>query len=73
MKITDYDVNIIKVNNEYLVAIPYEDTKVCRMSISPYDALPINDSVIANKIARKAGGTVVVFNQITGRTSIKQS
>ena len=67
MDVHDYDFWLVKVGNEYLVAVAYEDTRMCRWSISPFDALRFVDVNDAIRIAQSAGGQIVKFNSITGR------
>lgn len=64
--IDSYNVWLVRVDTEYLVAVAYEDTKMCRWSRSPFDALQIKDLNSALEIAKAAKGTVVRFNTITG-------
>ena len=66
MDIHDYDYWLVRVNNEYLVAVAYEDTRMCRWSTSPFDALPFKNVNDAIRIAQTAGGKIVRFNRITG-------
>lgn len=68
MNIKEYDVYIVQIKNVFLVGIPYEDTGVCRLSDSPYDAARFSSRSDARMIARMAGGTEVLFNPITGKT-----
>jgi len=69
MDISKYDVWLVRVGQEYLVAVAYDDTKMCRWSNSPFDALQITDINSAMIVARAAKGTVVRFNTITGKLS----
>ena len=69
MDVSEYDVWLVQVGQDYLVAVAYEDTKMCRWSNSPFDALHIDDINSAMRIAKAAKGTVVRFNTITGRIS----
>ena len=71
MKVSDYDVYIVQFGTVYLVAMPYEDTKVCRLSDSPYDAMPFRHPEDAQRIARLADGTAIMFNPVTGKRSDK--
>ena len=67
MKVSDYDTWIVRVENEYLVAVAYVDTGMCRLSGSPYEALRFQDGADASMVARRAGGNAIRFNPITGR------
>ena len=68
MNISDYDGWIVKVGSVFLVAVAYEDTGMCRLSESPYNALKFDDREQARMIARRAGGTAVMFNPVSGVT-----
>lgn len=67
MKVSDYDTYVIRYGNVYLVAVAYEDTKICRFSDSPYDALPFDDVYEAKRVASRTGGSAVRFNPVTGK------
>lgn len=67
MNVDSYDVWVIKLNKVFLVGIPYEDTKVCRLSENVYDAAQIPDKDTAEAVAAMAGGEIVKFNPIIGR------
>lgn len=67
MRIDDFNVYIVRLGNVYLVAMAYEDTGMCRLSESPYNALQFHDRADARKIAVMSGGQDVMFNPLTGR------
>lgn len=67
MKVSDYDTYIVQYGKVYLVAVAYEDTKMCRLSNSPYDALTFDDVYDAKRVAGITRGSVASFNPITGR------
>jgi len=67
MDVSIYDGWIIFAHGEYLVAVAYEDTRMCRWSTSPFDALLIHDVNEALRIAQIARGKIHKFNPITGR------
>jgi len=67
MKVSEYDSWIIQVGGVFLVGMPYEDTMMCRLSNSPYDAVPIEEQCVAERLARMAGGQAVKWNPVTGR------
>lgn len=66
MSIKDYDVWVIRFGTVFLVAMPYADTKVCRLSQNVSDALQIADAEKARMVAGMSGGIAVKFNPITG-------
>lgn len=66
MGVDDYRTWIVRVGGQYLVAVPYRDTKVCRMSNSPYDAAPIENAEDAEALAGVMRGVAVQFNPVTG-------
>ena len=66
MSIKEFDTYVIRLGNVYLVARPYEDSNVCRLSESVYDALQIGDERSAAMAAHRCGGVAVRFNPITG-------
>ena len=57
---------IVCVGSEYLVSKPYDDTAYIRFSNSPYDGLPFNDFIIAQRYARIFKGVVMKHNRLTG-------
>lgn len=67
MRVEDYDGWIIRVGSVYLVGIPYEDTGMCRLSNSPYEAARFDDVTVAVRLAKMANGNAVRFNPISGR------
>jgi hypothetical protein len=67
MDIKEYDSWIIRYGTVYLVGVPYEDTGMCRLSNSPYDAAQITEEHVARKLARLSGGEAVIWNPVTGR------
>ena len=69
MNVKQYDAWIVQVENQYLVAVAYKDTNMCRWSTSPFDAAQIEDINAALTIAKAAGGHIVRFNPITGNVS----
>ena len=66
MDVSVYDRWVIQFGNVYLVAVAYEDTKMCRLSDSPYDAATIDVYEDAMDFARHVGGKAVKFNPVTG-------
>lgn len=60
---------IVERGGAYLVAVPYTDNKVLRWSQSKYDAARIEDYKTADRVAKKVGGVVKMFEPITGRLS----
>ena len=54
---------IIKKGNEYLVGTILYSTDL-RWSLSPYDAWKTRNKAAAEKVARKVGGIMVLFNPI---------
>jgi nitrous oxide reductase accessory protein NosL len=67
MDVKEYDSWIIRYGTVYLVGMPYEDTGMCRLSNSPWDAVPISDEHAARRLARMSGGEAVTWNPVTGR------
>ena len=67
MDMNAYDVWIVRFGTVFLVALAYEDTKMCRFSESKYDAAQFADINDAIWVAQRSGGEVVRFNPITGR------
>ena len=57
---------IVRRGSEYLVAMAYIDKRMVRWSTSAYDAARIQDRDKAEKVAGVVGGTVVIFDRITG-------
>ena len=66
MKVSDYDGWVIRYGKVFLVAVAYEDTKMCRFSESPYNAAMFMDMNDAIGIAGRTGGEVVRFNPVSG-------
>ena len=62
----DYEGLIVCRGNEYLVALPYTDTLCLRWSTSPYDSYLMKRRSTAQKVARRVGGDVCLFNPVTG-------
>ena len=60
---------IVCKGRQYLVGIPYEDLAYMRYSPSPYDAWKSKEFDKAIRIAKRIGGKVMKFNQLTGRTT----
>ena len=67
MDFNNYGGWIVYANGEYLVAVAYTDTKLCRWSVSPYDAAFFPDKQDAERVALKVGGSIKRFNPITGK------
>jgi len=67
MDVNSFNGWIVCVNGQYLVAVAYEDTRMCRWSSSPFDALLFDDVNDAVRIANPSGGYVRRFNPVTGR------
>ena len=70
MDISTFDVWIVRFGTVFLVAVAYEDTKMCRFSESKYDAVQFTDMNDAIWVAKRSGGEVVRFNPITGKISV---
>ena len=60
---------IIKKGNEYLVGTIMYSTDL-RWSLSPYDAWKTRDKAAAEKVARKVGGILVIFNPIVNMQKV---
>ena len=63
----DNSVFMIKRGNEFLVALPYQDTLFVRWSIYKYDGAMIHRRMIAKRVADRVGGRIVKFNPVSGR------
>ena len=59
----------IRQGSRYLVGIPYPRNMVIRWSTSPWDGYPTKSYATARALARRVGGTVVVFDPITGEVA----
>lgn len=57
---------IIVKNYQYLVGVPYVDTKAVRWSVSRSDAMRFRVREDALKVANIVGGRVEEINTITG-------
>ena len=66
MDVNNYGGWVVFADGEYLVAVAYEDTKLCRWSTSPFSAAFFTDSNDALQVALKVGGQIRRFNPITG-------
>lgn len=58
---------IVERGGAYLVAVPYTDNNVLRWSQSKFDAARIEDYKTADRIAKKVGGVVKMFEPLTGK------
>lgn len=67
MSVEEYDTHVIQIGNVYLVAVAYEDTKVCRLSENIYDGIRVPEEEVARKLARMVSGKAVKFNPVTGK------
>ena len=56
---------IIRKNGKYMVGSILYSTEI-RWSLSAWDAWRTRDRELARVVARKTGGTTVLFNPITG-------
>lgn len=61
---------VVKQGRQYIVAIPYKNTKYCRFSPSPYDAWMTRDREQAEEVARRTGGIMVLFNPIVNQEKV---
>lgn len=69
VNIDDYDRFVVERNRQYLVFV--RDGKWLKFSTSPYDAARLRTQNEARAVARKIGGRVAVFNNLTGDVRIK--
>lgn len=61
-----YEVYLIKVDGEFLVACPYFGSVLTRFSNSPYDGYGFQDFAVAIRIAMLFNGVVMKHNRING-------
>lgn len=57
---------VVVKNRQYLVGVPYVDTRAVRWSVSRSDAMRFRVREDALKVARVVGGRVEEINTITG-------
>lgn len=57
---------VVYMDGQYLIAMAYTDTKLCRWSNSPFNAAMFERIEDAQKLAGKVCGNVRKFNPITG-------
>ena len=66
MDVKNYGGWIVRSEGEYLIAVAYSDTRLCRWSNSPFNAAFFTRMDDAVRVAQKVGGEVLRFNPITG-------
>ena len=57
---------LVNKADDYLVAVPYEDSKHVRWSRSPFDGYRFEYYRVAKSVANRVGGTVRAFDPICG-------
>lgn len=69
MDVNNFNGFVVWRKGEYLMAVAYTDTKVCRWTSSPFNAAFFTDVNSAVRVAMRTGSQIRRFNPITGKVS----